>query len=296
MPEATAIRIPLPTPFDFPLVLFGHGFIDLLPHRWDSERAKLQTVIDGADAVIEQRGKTLVVRTKGNPARIRRAVIRMLRLDEDLSKFWRVCAVEPELAWVSRRGAGRLLRSPTLFEDLTKLLMTTNCSWAGTRNMVTRLVESLGPRRKGFPTAARCAEKNAGFYRDTVRMGYRAESMVKLARGFASGKLSETGFDDPALSTDEVRDRLLALPGFGPYAAGQALRLLGRYDDLALDSWCRGEFAKKLGKKRPPSDRSIERRYARFGEHRGLVLWMELTARWHGESKDPPSRILNVER
>jgi hypothetical protein len=29
------------------------------------------------------------------------------------------------------------------------------------------------------------------------------------------------------------------------------------------------------------TDRSIARRYERFGEHQGLALWLELTAPWH---------------
>jgi hypothetical protein len=30
-------------------------------------------------------------------------------------------------------------------------------------------------------------------------------------------------------------------------------------------------------------DRSIARRYARFGGHKGLAMWLELTADWHEE-------------
>jgi len=85
-----------------------------------------------------------------------------------------------------------------------------------------------------------------------------------------------------------MRQRLLALHGFGPYAAGQALRLLGRHDDLALDSWCRAKIAQQTGRRRAPADRAIERAYACFDEHRGLVLWMDLTREWHGEGALTP--------
>jgi N-glycosylase/DNA lyase len=80
-----------------------------------------------------------------------------------------------------------------------------------------------------------------------------------------------------------VRKRLLALDGFGPYAAGQALRLLGRYDDLALDSWCRARIAQTLGRRKAPRDTAIARSYAGFGSYKGLALWCDLTAEWHGE-------------
>ena len=82
-----------------------------------------------------------------------------------------------------------------------------------------------------------------------------------------------------------MRKRLLGLPGFGPYATGQALRLLGRYEDLALDSWCRNKIADVLGRKKPPKDSIIARRYKHFGAYCGLALWLDLTADWHGERK-----------
>ena len=150
--------------------------------------------------------------------------------------------------------------------------------------MTGRLVSTLGrPGPTGlraFPSAVVCARRREGFYRDAVRAGYRAPHCAKLARGFASGKLQDE-LTEPGLSTDELRKRLLALPGFGPYAAGQALRLLGRYDDLALDSWCRTKLARIRRRKKPPSDETIRRSYARFGQYRGLALWMDLTADWH---------------
>jgi hypothetical protein len=41
----------------------------------------------------------------------------MLRLDEDLSSYYVVCRDDAELGWCAR-GAGRMLRGPTVFEDV----------------------------------------------------------------------------------------------------------------------------------------------------------------------------------
>ena len=84
----------------------------------------------------------------------------------------------------------------------------------------------------------------------------------------------------------------MQLRGFGPYAAGQALRLLGRYDDLALDSWCRARLAQRSTRGVAPSDATIERRYARFGRYKGLALWMDLTASWHDEGEAGRASLL----
>lgn len=46
-------------------------------------------------------------------------------------------------------GAGRIVRSPTVFEDVVKTLCTTNCSWGATQRMVGALLEHLGRRAPG---------------------------------------------------------------------------------------------------------------------------------------------------
>ncbi len=298
-------------PFELKLALFGHGWIDLAPHRWDEAAGRFSTVIMPVPAPVsaarvapQPRALDVAVTVAAGSLRvaitadgsavtvveraaIRSALRRMLRLDHDFRPFWTRCGDDPALQWVARRGGGRLLASATLFEDLLKMLLTTNCSWAATRLMTQRLVDAIGARaasgRAAFPEAARCAAEPERFWRDVVRAGYRAGAARELARRFARGDVVDATFEDAALPTAELRRRLLALHGFGPYAAGQALRLLGRHDDLALDSWCRGRITALLGRRCPPSDRAIERRYARHGADRGLVLWLELTASWHGE-------------
>lgn len=288
------------SPFDLRLALFGHGWIDLAPHTWDPTTGALSTAITlgerAADVTVVQRGAALQIRVQvsrasaEDRAAARAAVRRMLRLDEDLTALWTLCLSTPSRRWVAERGGGRLMRSPTVFEDLMKLLFTTNCSWAATRGMTRRLVDALGAPtpggKKAFPSAARCAAEAPAFYRDVVRAGYRAQACAELATAAVEGAVEPLG--DASLEADDVRRALLALRGFGPYAAGQALRLLGHYQDLALDSWCRSKLACKRGRAKPPADRTIEREYRRFGAWRGLVLWLDLTAEWHTDAPVSP--------
>ena len=289
-------RIPVEAEFDLRLTLFGHGWIDLAPFSWSAEAAAMDVVVgigqQAVDLRVTHRGKGLSVTVgsaralsgAGSTA-LRRLVPRMLRLDEDLGPFWRLCAGSPGLAWVAERRAGRMLRGASAFEDLMKLLFTTNCSWAATRLMTSRLVAALGPvapsGQQAFPSPQACADVDENFYRTVVRAGYRAGSCCKLARAFAAGELDENRFCAPGLELEEVRRRLLALPGFGPYAAGQAMRLFGHYKDLALDSWCRARFAERAGRGGPPSDREVAKRYSAFDPYDGLALWMDLTSDWH---------------
>jgi 3-methyladenine DNA glycosylase/8-oxoguanine DNA glycosylase len=45
----------------------------------------------------------------------------MFRLDEDLSPFYSAVRDDPELDWCAL-GAGRMLRAPTVFEDVVKTI------------------------------------------------------------------------------------------------------------------------------------------------------------------------------
>jgi hypothetical protein len=61
------------------------------------------------------------------------------------------------------------------------------------------------------------------------------------------------------------------------------LRLIGRYDGLALDSWVRGKFARVRGGGHAVTDEKISRYYSRFKEWRGLALWCDMTRDWLAE-------------
>ena len=136
---------------------------------------------------------------------------------------------------------------------------------------------------RAFPTARQCLQDEA-FYREVVRCGYRARAAAELAQAFVTGELRDETFLSPQPS-DELWRRLCGLRGFGPYAAGQAMRLCGHYDRLAIDSWCRARLAARSRNGKAPDDRTIERRYARFAPYQGLALWCDLTSDWHGEGQ-----------
>jgi 3-methyladenine DNA glycosylase/8-oxoguanine DNA glycosylase len=211
----------------------------------------------------------------------------MLRLDEDLSGFYGVAAADPGLAWVAS-GAGRMLRSPTVFDDLVKTICTTNCAWSATVRMVTALVGGLGipaqgaPERRAFPTPAAIADAGEPFFRDVARAGYRGPYLRAIADDVASGRVDLEALLDPALPDQEVADRLLAIAGVGPYAVAHMMMLLGRYQRLILDSWTRPKFRSVTGRQRI-TDKGIERAFRRYRQFAGLAFWLTLTEDWIAE-------------
>ncbi|HEV2801626.1 MAG TPA: hypothetical protein VGW12_14070 [Pyrinomonadaceae bacterium] len=292
------ISIPVPPSFNFKRTALSHGWRSLLPFEFDEATWTITRVLDleGEDKPpitvhISAQAGALLVDTqrrklgKRDIAKITRDVRHMLRLDDEMSVFYEAVANEPQFSWIVSEGAGRLLRSPTVYEDLVKTICTTNCSWALTTKMVEGLVNNLGRSvpedgRRAFPTPEAMAAEPESFYRDTVRAGYRAGYFKELAERVATGDLDVESWLTSELSTDELKREMKRVKGVGEYAADNLLKLLGRYDCLALDSWVRATFSRLHNKGRAADDRKIARHYARFREWRGLALWCDITRDW----------------
>lgn len=276
-------------PVDFARTIVSHGVAELPPNRVDLAARVLETTLPlprGARTVrITERGGKLRIETVAGSAvrQLTQTVAHMFRLDEDLSRFYERVH-EDELAWCAL-GAGRMLRAPTVFEDVVKTICTTNTAWSGTRKMAAALVDNLGVAAPGggrtFPTPEAMAAVDESFYRDVIRAGYRGPYLKTLAEDVAAGRIDLEELNDPALPDDEVAARLLALPGVGPYAAAHVmLTSLARYSRLVLDSWTRPTYCKLAGARSALKDATIERRFKRYGEWAGLAFWLYLTRTW----------------
>jgi 3-methyladenine DNA glycosylase/8-oxoguanine DNA glycosylase len=281
-------------PVDLARTIVSHGVAELPPNRLDLEARTLDATLPvpgGARTVriSETNGNARVELHAGRAGmRAREALAKtvqhMLRLDEDLSGFYTIARDDPAFAWVTR-GAGRMLRAPTVFEDVVKTICTTNTAWSGTRKMTAALVEQLGVEAPGgrhtFPTPEAMAGADEAFYRDVVRAGYRGPYLHQLAADVADGTVDLEQLNDPELPDEEAAARLLALPGVGPYAAAHVmLTSLGRYSRLVLDSWTRPTYRKLAGARGPLKDSTLERRFKRYGPWAGLAFWLYLTRSW----------------
>jgi 3-methyladenine DNA glycosylase/8-oxoguanine DNA glycosylase len=267
----------------------SHGVAELPPNRVDLPARTLETTLPAPRSArtvrITARSRKLRIETLAGSVvpQLKDTVAHMFRLDEDLSAFYELVRAD-DLAWCAL-GAGRMLRAPTVFEDVVKTICTTNTAWSGTRKMTAALVDNLGVQAPGgartFPTAAAMAEADDSFYRDVVRAGYRGPYLKMLASDVAAGRVDLEELNDRELPDEEVALRLLALPGVGPYAAAHVmLTSLGRYSRLVLDSWTRPTYAKLAGARRALKDATIERRFKRYDEWAGLAFWLYLTRNW----------------
>ncbi len=284
-------------PVDFARTLLSHGVADLPPNKIAPDGTLLSTVLsvgeaawlvdltsDGAGrARLGAPAGATAPPTAHRPA-LSAQIRHMLRLDEDLSSFYLLAGADPALAWVIA-GAGRMMRSPTVFEDLVKTICTTNCAWSATVRMVSALVDELGTaaagarERRAFPTPATVADAGDAFFRDVARAGYRGPYLLAVAEDVASGRLDLEALRDPVLPDEEVADRLLQIAGVGPYAMAHMMMLLGRYRRLILDAWTRPKYRRVSGRLRI-TDKGIERAFRRYRQFAGLAFWLMLTEDW----------------
>jgi len=303
----TRILLPVPDPFDLHATCMSHGWIVLPPNSWNHSIEAFQRVEELSNGQIvrlyvqqpDSKNVVVTVWSSDPLSEIERSevvhrVTTMLRLNEDLSEFERLCDLNPR--WRARvpRGGGRLLRSPTVFEDVVKTICTTNTTWAQTRAMVTRLVKTLGkphplqPEDKAFPTPQRIAAFGAERLRSEIRLGYRADYIAKLAHQVATGELDLEALRSPDLSAEEVRRRLRQLPGIGPYGAATVSMLLGHYDELAIDSEMRAFVSRHYYQGRPVTDAEIRSVYAEWGRWKYLAYWFDPSSSSETSSPNGP--------
>lgn len=308
------LLVAVPEPFPFAGTVHAHGWAVLAPHRWRPGEPALERVhrLPSGDVVtltlrpstdapspsaggaVEGSAVAVEVRHAGEAlgfereAAIRDAVRRMLRLDEDLSGFHERCRSRGgRWSRVPEEGLGRLLRSPTVFEDAVKTICTTNVQWGGTERMVRELVEACGDplpgavpvstaTRRAFPTADAIAATDPEAFAGRVGLGYRAPYVHELATRVASGALELEALADADLPTADLERELLAIRGVGAYAAGTLLMLLGRYDRLAVDSVFRSFVAERYFDGEVPSEEIARAVYEDWGRWRYLAYWFDL--------------------
>lgn len=274
--------------YSFINTIAAHGWSVLRPFEFDTGSGQLRYAfeIDGraVDVLISDGERSIRVSLSNGSSvredRVTAAVAHILRIDEDFGELHAVCAKVPAYRWIGKGKYGPMLRSATVFEDLVKTICTTNCSWGLTKTMVGNLVALLGAKspsgRQAFPGAAPMARESEDFYAKEIRAGYRGPYLRELSESVASGKVDPESWLESDLPSSELKKEIKKIKGVGDYAAEHLLKLIGRYDGLALDSYLRSGFYAAYNRGNPCPDRKIEGHYERFGTWKGLVIWFDM--------------------
>lgn len=316
-------KIPVPADYLLARDCCSYGYFVLEPNRWDPPGRCFTTTLDLSGGATTLRitqgrppaeftatdalapydpddpgpgvpGTPLTVRADreldaAERAGVRVSLAHVLRLDESTELIAGFHAADPRFA---RSGRGRLMRSPSLFEDIIKTVTSCNVTWPSTVSMNRKLCRVFGRRSASggyaFPTAAKLARARPGVLRARCSVGYRDARIVELAKLFAPGDRGRTprGSDlpspawiaDPNVGDDDLFKGLQELPGVGPYAAANIMQLLGRYSRLPLDTESIRHGRTILGLTGTGAQvmKRVHRHFEPFGEHRFRSYWFEL--------------------
>lgn len=287
-------------PFRFTSVVNSHGWRQLAPFSYDDSTEALSYILrlsngrvielkmsDGRDGVMVVTDRL----NKKEQKEVTEAVTWMFGLDMEFSAFYNASRAEPKLVHARKQALGRVLRSPTLFEDVVKTILTTNTLWGATINMTRKLVEEFGQSAgrvvtpavsrietsiaptKSFPTPEAIAASNPETIREKIRVGYRAPAIHELAVRVASGKFDLETLKHSTLPTLELRKELMTINGVGPYAAANLLMILGRHDFIPIDSYALKMVSHEWYKDAPITAREVEKRFEKWGAYKGLAFW-----------------------
>lgn len=269
-------RIPAPADFSLAETLASHGWRRLLPFVWHEETqtlARAEEMPTGSIASLRLSAGEGVVQVElegsTDEAEVVRRIRRMLQLDLPMADFHDYCRTIPDLAPVAECRKGRLLRCPTLWEDVVKVIATTNTTWGQTIAMSARLVERFGAEGRTFPTAERIAATPFEEFAAKARMGYRNAYVHKIALAITDGTLDLEAWQGDSLTATELRQSLLSLPGIGPYGAACLMLYLGQPEHVNSDSVARALVSREMN--RPVTDKDVHAFFVAHGKWRGLV-------------------------
>ena len=269
--------------FSFPHLVRSHGWAFLSPFDWCDEHGVLTRPLrlpngDVVDCCIraESAQHASIVHatvprntglTPSDRRHVRDQVTRMLRLDENLSDFHRMCATDGRLAFAARTACGGMLRCPDPFEDLVKTVCTTNCDWRNTKSMCQALCELDGG---SFPSPEAVVRLSVAGLARAAPLGYRARTVRHVARLFVDDKLPLDSWAEVG-EFDRIRVALLRIPGVGPYCANHMLVLLGCYEHIPVDSEVLRYLRDTHFRGEPVSAQKAVRPYDRYGSWRYLA-------------------------
>jgi len=291
------LQLHVPKPYTFAVSVCDHGWPALAPNQWLAAAQMLQRVegltngrvvlLQLTSAEAENRIRiNIAVQADGALTTAEReeilAKVRwMLKLDEDFAAFYALVAAHPHIGRVVAQGRGRLLRSPTLWEDVVKTIATTNVTWGNTKGMIQRLVDHLGapfplnPTLHAFPTPAQVAAADPALFANSIRMGYRNAYVQTLAQAIVTGAYDLEALKTAQRSAVETKKAVKAIKGVGDYAAHTLMMLLGHYSELPIDSELRSHVTRRYFAGDPRPDKEMAAIYESWGEWKYLAYWFD---------------------
>ena len=268
--------------YDLYTTCHAHGWKNLSPFSWDYGKNVLRFAAlvenQSIDIAVKQSGETGRVTLtshqkldRSSTSKAKAIISRSLGMDIDTSELLSLAKkTGPEYVKLITKGAGRLLRSPTLWEDAAKTLFTTNCSWSLTQKICNSACSEtfVHPAPSGafpFPSPDKIASYEADQLKQLMPVGYRAVYLKLLSEIFMNDptfeKIETNGFDYK--SADKL---VRGLKGFADYATAHVLILAGYYNEIPIDTVVVAYLKRNHRVRKPKS--FINRHYRKWGKYK----------------------------
>jgi 3-methyladenine DNA glycosylase/8-oxoguanine DNA glycosylase len=266
--STTSLAVSLPEPFDFELSTERYrAFGADLANLW--REGGIHRVLDGREVRITAADGGVAIRPAH--ADLAGPVRRYLGEPFDLDAFYAFAAIEPLLSNLATGLRGfRPPLAPDPFETLVTSITAQQISLHAAFAVRNRLIEAFGrafEHAYAFPTRERLAAAEPA---ELLPLGFsrrKADYVVGLAR-------SDLDLDDLAgLPDEEVKSRLVALPGIGEWTADWFLaRHLAR-----PDAWPHGDLGLRKAVLHFYGEEDTRAAGDRFPGHKNLAAHYLLT-------------------
>ena len=294
------------TPNEFKTTLLSHGWFDLEPFTVDLRNLRLTRAFtnrfgNGVLKIFVKNNRVFCETLYGNQKIACQIAENCLSMDMDLGELYSLVARDSNYKWLTERGFGRYLRSPTLYEDCIKIVATVNQNWANTKNIIQNLIENFGSNINGFkdfPDPSQLIHVSESDLNTKTRCGYRAKAFVDIA---AKAQKDPDFFLDEgwkSLQPNSFFDRLLTIRGMGPTSASYLCRIYGKPYNYSVDKWIikrcdemwelNFRAPNKKGKDKPNLKKYedyLKKRYENFKEYGPSICWFEITKYWHDKDE-----------
>ncbi len=251
---------------------------------------KLGVRLDGVPALLEikQAGRDSSLMYAGarpapsSPASLERMAARVLNADLELEPFYAVAAGHPVLGPLTRSMRGlKAFRPSGLFEMLVIAVIEQQISLLAAHSIRSRVVARFGAEVEGEPVFPSPETLEAASLEQLTACGLSARK-AEYVSGLAQAVVRGT-FDLEALESapsEEVRERITALRGFGLWSADYVLiRGLARPDAVPVDDLgIRTIVGRLLGDGSRASASETAALLAPFAPYRGVAAFYLLVA------------------
>jgi 3-methyladenine DNA glycosylase/8-oxoguanine DNA glycosylase len=256
----------------------------LEPFKWDNDKEILYTIVSLDSTAyklsIKESSQNLIINTaEVISSQVKNKLInvirRILSFDEDIYGLEQLCRERKEQGYLELiyQGWGRIMKSPSAWEDAVKTICTTNASWSFTKQMCSNLCFYLGNNRS-FPEPIAVFNSSEKFLKETIKLGYRSLYVHNLASEIFMNQLNLDNYSVHICEQKTAEKKIKAIKGLGPYGVNHMLALLGWNEYLPIDR----EVMKFLNiKQKKPNDKCPWRteHYNDWGKYRFIIYKLD---------------------